>query len=343
MDTMTAAADQIKAPAPIQAFSFGDAVPVLDRRELLDYLECGLVGKWYEPPVSWEGLAKSFRASTHHSSSIYFKRNVLVSTFKPHRLLSAEAFGALVLDFLTFGNGYLERPRSMTGRNLGLLHPLAKYVRRGADLECYYFVRGWKDEHEFARGSVFHMREADINQEIYGLPEYLSSLQAAWLNESATLFRRRYYNNGSHAGFILYISDPAQQQEDIDGIREALRNSKGPGNFRNLFLYSPNGKKDGVQLIPVSEVAAKDDFFNIKSVSRDDVLAAHRIPPQLLGIVPGNTGGFGAVLPAAQVFARNEIEPLQARFLAINEWMGEEVVRFSPYVIPQAGAEPPAV
>jgi capsid portal protein len=53
-------------------------------------------------------------------------------------------------------------------------------------------------------------------------------------------------------------------------------------------------------------------------VSRDDVLAAHRIPPQLLGIVPSNTGGFGAVLPAAQVFARNEIRPLQERFREIN-------------------------
>ena len=321
----------------IEAFTFGDPVPVMDRMELLDYMECGLVGKWYEPPVSWEGLAKSFRASTHHSSSIYFKRNVLVSTFKPHRLLSAETFGALVLDFLTFGNGYLERPRSASGKGLELRHALAKYVRRGADLETYYFVRRWGDEHEFQKGSVFHLRETDINQEVYGLPEYLSSLQAAWLNESATLFRRRYYNNGSHAGFIMYISDPAQQQEDIDAIRQALKDSKGPGNFRNLFLYSPNGKKDGVQLIPVSEVAAKDEFFNIKNVSRDDVLAAHRIPPQLLGIVPGNTGGFGAVLPAAKVFARNEIEPLQARFRALNDWMGEGMVQFDPYVIEQAG------
>ena len=94
-----------------------------------------------------------------------------------------------------------------------------------------------------------------------------------------------------------------------------------------------------MQLIPVSEVAAKDDFFNIKSASRDDVLAAHRIPQQLLGIVPGNTGGFGAVLPAAQVFARNEIEPLLARFRAINEWMGEEVVSFRPYLIDRAPSE----
>jgi capsid portal protein len=36
-------------------------------------------------------------------------------------------------------------------------------------------------------------------------------------------------------------------------------------------------------------------------VSRDGVLAAHRIPPQLLGIVPSNTGGFGAVLPAGLI------------------------------------------
>ena len=194
-------------------------------------------------------------------------------------------------------------------------------------------MQGFGKEHEFKPGSVFHLIEPDINQEVYGLPEYLSTLQAAWLNESATLFRRKYYNNGSHAGFILYMTDPAQAQGDVDALREAMRNAKGPGNFRNLFMYSPNGKKDGIQLLPISEVAAKDDFTSIKNVSRDDVLAAHRVPPQLMGIVPGNTGGFGAVKPAAEVFARNELEPLQARFKALNEWFGEELVRFVPYVI----------
>ncbi|BEP70872.1 hypothetical protein GmRootV35_53860 [Variovorax sp. V35] len=132
----------------------------------------------------------------------------------------------------------------------------------------------------------------------------------------------------------MYVSDSAQKQEDIDAIRTALKESKRPGNFRNLFLYSPNSKKDGIQLIPISEVAAKDKFFNIKAVSRDDMLAAHRIPPQLLGIVPSNTGGFGAVLPAALVFARNEIKPLQERFREINEWLGDEVVSFASYEVP---------
>ncbi len=327
-------------PARMEAFSFGDPEPVMDRRAILDYIECWMNGRWYEPPVTLHGLAQAFRASTHHSSSIYFKRNIMLSCFKPHPLLDRATFSAWALDYLTFGNAYLEGRQSLTGRTVKLKHSLAKYMRRGVELDTYFFVRGWKDEHEFAPGTVHHMIEPDVNQEVYGLPEYLSALQSAWLNESATLFRRRYYNNGSHAGFILYVSDPAQSQEDIDAMRQALKDSKGPGNFRNLFLYSPSGKKDGVQLIPVSEVAARDDFFNIKNVSRDDVLAAHRIPPQLLGIVPSNTGGFGAVLPAAQVFARNEIQPLQDRFREVNEWVGEEVVRFDPYVVDTTPEKP---
>jgi hypothetical protein len=39
------------------------------------------------------------------------------------------------------------------------------------------------------------------------------------------------------------------------------------------------------------------------------------------------------VKPAAEVFARNELEPLQARFKALNDWFGEELVRFVPYAI----------
>jgi PBSX family phage portal protein len=190
--------------------------------------------------------------------------------------------------------------------------------------------------HEFEAGSVHHLIEPDVNQEVYGVPEYLGSLQAAMLNESSTLFRRRYYENGSHAGFILYLTDDKAGQGDIDALREALKSAKGPGNFRNRFYYASGGNKDGMQLIPVSEVAAKDEFFNIKNITRDDLLAAHRVPPQLLGIVPSNTGGFGTADTAARVFGRNEIEPLQAQFLAFNEWAGEEIVTFAPYTVEPA-------
>ncbi|SEP34652.1 hypothetical protein SAMN02787149_106275 [Pseudomonas sp. Snoq117.2] len=39
--------------------------------------------------------------------------------------------------------------------------------------------------------------------------EWLAAMQSALLNESTTLFRRKYCSNGSHAGFIFYMIDAA--------------------------------------------------------------------------------------------------------------------------------------
>ncbi len=339
MISATAPVTEEKQPVVSQAseqgmaFSFGEPVPVLDKMDLMSYIESVQMQKWYEPPLSFEGLAKSLSAAVYHSSPIYFKRDVLASCFIPHKLLSRDSFRRWALDFLVFGNSYLEKREGPFGAALQLKPSLAKYTKRGIDLDEYWFVQGWKDAHQFPKGKVHHLIENDINQEIYGLPQYLSALNSAWLNESATLFRRKYYENGSHAGFILYLTDTAQNEGDIANLRTALKESKGPGNFRNLFMYSPNGKKDGLQVIPVSEVAAKDEIFNIKNVTRDDMLAAHRVPPQLMGIIPTNSGGFSSPDVAAQVFARNELEPLQNKFLELNDWIGEEVVRFKDYEI----------
>ncbi len=85
-------------------------------------------------------------------------------------------------------------------------------------------------------------------------------------------------------------------------------------------MYAPAGKKDGIQVIPLAEVAAKDEFTSIKYVTHDDQLAMQRIPPQLMGILPNNTGGFGDVEKAARVFAINELAPLQERLMEINDW-----------------------
>nr|DAY52783.1 MAG TPA: portal vertex protein [Caudoviricetes sp.] len=219
------------------------------------------------------------------------------------------------------------------GEVIALEPALAKYTRRGLDLDTYWFVQyGMTTQpYQFTKGSIFHLMEPDINQEIYGLPGYLSAIPSALLNESATLFRRKYYINGSHAGFIMYMTDAAQNQEDVNNLRNAMKSAKGPGNFRNLFMYSPNGKKDGLQIIPLSEVAAKDEFLNIKNVSRDDMMAAHRVPPQMMGIMPNNVGGFGDVEKASKVFVINELIPLQKRFREINAWLGEKLIEFSPY------------
>jgi len=314
---------------PVVQFTFDDPVPMMDRRDLVQYLEVLPFGKYYEPPISFDGLAKTFRASVHHSSPILLKRNLLVRSFIPHKKLTTLEFSKHTMDFLVLGNSYFEAIPNRLGSVARYEAPLGKYVRVGRNVDTFFYVTTFRDEFEF-KNKIYHLMDPDINQDIYGMPEYIPALQSAWLNEESTLFRRRYYKNGSHAGFILYMTDAAQKQEDVDALRDALKNAKGPGNFRNLFMYAPNGKKDGIQLIPVSEVAAKDEFFNIKNITRDDQLAMHRTPAQLVGIIPSNTGGFGDVEKAFAVFNLAEIDALQTKLLQFNEWAGEEIIKFKP-------------
>lgn len=327
----SAAPADAKTTGSAIAFTFGDPEPVLDRRELLGMIECWQNGRWYEPPVSKDGLTRTFEMSPHHGSCIRLKRNLLSKYFIPSPWLDRPTFEKFALDYIVLGNGYLERRDNLIGRPLKMNHALGRFMRRGCEEGRYFFVPGWRQEHEFPVGKIFHLAEYHPSQEIYGLPEYLSAIQSGLLNEAATLFRRKYYTNGSHAGYILYASGAGLANEDADAIRKALRESKGPGNFRNLFLHAPGGKEGDIKLLPISQVSASDEFLGIKNTSRDDQLAAHRTPPNLVGVVPANAAGFGPVDKAVAAFIELEIEPVQLRMLELNEWLGEEAIAFRRY------------
>lgn len=316
----------------IQAFTFGDAEPVINGRDLSQYYESCYNGKYYEPHISMNGLSKSFRATPYLSTAIIYKKNQLLSAFTPHRHLTATDFERIVLDKLVFGNAYLQDIKNKLNGRMKLKGLMAKYIRRMKNADQYLMLTTEFKEFYFQEATVCHIKTADIDQEIYGTPEYISALQAAWLNESATLFRRKYYNNGSHAGFILYMTDSKLDDADVEGLKKAMKDSRGPGNFRNLFLHAPGGDKDGMKLIPISELAAKDEFLNIKNVTRDDVLASQRTPPQLLGIIPSNAGGFGSIKEARESYWYSEIMPEQNQIAyAVNEWAGDEIVVFKGF------------
>jgi PBSX family phage portal protein len=340
-ETSAASAGALQATAgpskAVTAFSFGDPEPVLNRREIMDMVECYQNDRWYEPPLSLDGLARAFRVSPHHSSAIMLKRNLVVDAFNPvprsaadpRPILSRSAFGKAVQDYLIFGNAYLEARKNVLGGIMDLHHALAKYTRRGIVEGEFFWAPGISTPTPFAPGSVIQIMQPDINQEIYGVPEYLSALQSALLNEAATLFRRRYYLNGSHAGYILYATGDIDEN-DTDALRDSLKNSKGPGNFKNLFVHAPGGKDGSIKIMPIAEVGAKDEFLGIKNATRDDVLAAHRTPPSVLGIVPAQGSQLGKISEAVDMFFELEIKPLQSAFLEINDRLGFEAVRFTP-------------
>jgi capsid portal protein len=99
-----------------------------------------------------------------------------------------------------------------------------------------------------------------------------------------------------------------------------------------MFLNIPGGKKDGVQIIPIADVTAKDEFSAVKNVSRDDMLAAHRTPPQLIGIIPQSTSGFGKVADTRDAYYETEIIPVMRRMQRVNDAFGQPLLAFRDYI-----------
>lgn len=324
-------APQPEPKAPWDAYEFGAPESVLNRSQIFDLFEVVRMSKWYEPPICRVGLGKAYRMASHHQSAILLKRNMLAASFVPNKRFSRSEFEKWVLDYLIFGDAFVQDVPNRLGGTFQLKCSPAAWTRVGTNEGEHWFVQPgqmMRQPHLLPAGTVHHLLEPDPLQEIYGMPSYISALQSGLLNENATLFRRRYYLNGSHAGFILYVSEAGMQDKDSNALRSALRGAKGPGNFRNLFLHIPGGKADGVKIMPIAEVGANDQFLGIKEVTRDDMLAAHRTPPQLLGIVPKNGTGFGNVIDAARAYYHVEIGPLQWRLQELNEWLGWEAVAF---------------
>lgn len=107
------------------------------------------------------------------------KPNILASTFIPYPLLSQQEFSKFAPDYLVFGNAFTELRRNALGKLLRLETSPTKYTRHGVEEGVYWFVKEWKEAHQFEADQVFNLIEPDVNQELCSLPEYLSALNSA--------------------------------------------------------------------------------------------------------------------------------------------------------------------
>jgi PBSX family phage portal protein len=312
--TLTAAnddtANEIEQPSSNAPVVFSLPEQVMPNMWLTDYdsLYYNSSDEYWEPPIDRHLLANLTRRNAQHGGIVQSRANMAASRFVSGGM-SAQEVCATFLNCVQFGDVALLKVRNGFGQVVRLF-PLPSYRSRvGKDGGAVVLERDQQFKRYKAKDIIW-MRQYDPVQQVYGCPDYLGGLQAALLNEDATLFRRKYFLNGAHMGFIMYATDPNLDPNVEKDIKEKIQDSKGVGNFRSLFVNIPNGKEKGLQIIPVGNFESKDEFMNVKNVSAQDVLNAHRFPPGLAGIIPANTAGLGDPAKYDAVYFKNETKPL---------------------------------
>lgn len=314
------------------AFSFGDPEPILSGSLIHDYtgVFLDLSGDYYRPPIELLGLVKLMGANAYHGSILHFKKNMLRKWFVPSRWLSGAEFEKLALNYVVTGNCYAQKLTSgFFGQLAQLINQNALPMRRGKQPGQFIKLLDDVKQVEFLHDEIIHLQEPDLRQSIYGIPEYLGGIQSVLLGEESTLFRRKYYLNGAHMGYILVTNDADLDEKTAKLIEQKVKESKGPGNFRSMFInIGRSTSREPVKVIPVGDIATKDEYEIIKAITEREMLAMHRMQPGLSGIIPQNTGGFGDMEKIMHVYHELEITALQLPFLELNDLLGVEAVRF---------------
>lgn len=302
------------------AFSFGEPEQVLGG-DIGDYLGLFIdpLQDYYTPPVSLKGLAKISRISPHHGTIPYYKRNRLCQFFNETKTVTSSDLGRAGIDFLIFGNCYFKKIFNGLGQVVRLVHIPALNVRRMREHNRYCMLRPGKDLIKFQPNEVIHLLEYDVNQQIYGLPQYMGAINSILLNSESKQFRLKYFRNGAHMGFVFYTADARLSEEDEEALKNEISQSKGVGNFRSLFLNIPGGKPDSVKILPVGDIATKDEFERIQNITRDDAISVWRIQPALAGVMATNAGGHGDITKISKVYHDNETVPFQNVLLHVND------------------------
>ena len=299
-------------------FSFGSPEIMNGEFNNYDYNELFYndTDDYWETPLDRKGLNKLTRANAYHGSILMARRNMISGRFIKGGLRKQQVQAA-VHDFLEFGDTAILKLRNHFGVVVGL-HPLpAMYLRKNKKGNFVLLERDSKTR-IYKKEDVIFIKQYDPVQQVYGGPDYLGCVQSALLSEDATTFRRRYYKNGLHMGFIFYATDPNLSKDDEDDLKQKMAASRGIGNFRSMFINIPNGNEKGIQLIPVGDIATKDEYEKIKDVTAQEVLTGHRFPVELAAIIP-NGGTRGDPIKFNYVYNQNEVIPSCEMFMdAVN-------------------------
>jgi len=319
-----------KQPSASHVFEFGDPEPVLTNNPL-DYLGTYLDihGEYYRPPVSLTGLANLMSANAHHGPILHFKKNMVLKWFIPSKLVTYASLQKAALDYGVFGNMYFQKFKNYFGKVVRTERLPAISMRRGKEPGQFFKLKNDGSTIEFKKDEVIHIKEPDIMQEIYGMPEYVGGIQSVLLSEEAGLFRRKYYSNGAHMGYILLTNDADLDDKTAQKIEEKVRASKGPGNFRSLYInIGKTSARKPVEIIPVGDISTKDEFERVKNITKEEMLSMHRMQAGLSGVMAENTGGYGDIKKIMEVYHELEIGAMQQPFLELNEHLGTKAVSF---------------
>lgn len=220
-------------------------------------------------------------------------------------------------DYEALGNGYLEVIPNKSGEPAELAHVPAPemwvrldglgYVQQKASQFAHFRVFGAGEE-DFADlndkdpiksselTSVIHFSRYSPWSPYYGIPSIMPAWNAVVLMTLVAEYNLQFFSNNAIPDYAV-ILEGETEDDTIQVIQEYFRTHLKGKAHKTLCLQTPSGAK--IRFEKLTSDAAKEASFRLLRMDcRDEIIHAHGVPPQKVGIV--ETGKLGGNLATEQ-------------------------------------------
>jgi len=237
-------------------------------------------------------------------------------------------------DKLSFGNGWIEiitnKERSFVhlfhkdatecrlskDRKKVILHPDYKNYENNKELKKeiplfpkFKFIKGYYR-------SCFHWKDYEPTYKIYGIPDWISGLEAAGIIYKTNKWNISRLENSFNPSGVLIIQgdmEPEDAKELKDKIDTEFIGEGRQGKI--LSIVKEPGDEKSTEWTPLNQ-ENDGNWIKLHSQSNEDLISAHSWFPTLSGIVlPGKLGAINQIRTEYQIAVNTVIREEQQRII----------------------------
>ena len=232
----------------------------------------------------------------------------------------------LWVDTESLGNFFIEIVRNGLGELAEIYHIPAHtiqkaknelgywHTRTGIGAESKYFKVYGKGE-TGAYNETIHHKNYFPASKYYGMPDYMPALGAMALDRNAVIFNNNFFNNSGMMGMIMFIQGAELNNESRQELKNMIQgNFTGVDNAHRMAIIDNLGIDTSFKIEKVMESVRDMSFYQLRKFNRDEIVAAHHVPPKMLHIAePGKLGESRDGYNQMKMFKIFEIDPSQRR------------------------------
>ncbi len=221
-------------------------------------------------------------------------------------------------DWECMGNGYLEVARSRKGSVGELYHAHAQTIYPRA---CGNRLQGYIQEVQslvdFApwgardgRNELFQLKRYTPLSTWYGLPEWIAALEALRLDQEKKTFYASFFRNFAVPSLAVVLTGAEFDEATEKKIEGGFKALKGAENSHKTLLLSVPFEDAKITFEKLTADLKDLPFEKLSQSSREEILAAHGVPPRLVGIVTAGALGGGSEMEGQMLsFVEMKVKP----------------------------------